>query len=63
MGEFYVFTNDGTKVLAKFSTYHGASCFGADGIQYIVAADFSLENFVMKYRHLGAPLLQNSRRF
>jgi hypothetical protein len=33
---FYVFRKDDTKVLAKFLTYNGASCYGADGIPYLL---------------------------
>jgi hypothetical protein len=54
---FYVYTNNGTPVLAKYLTYNGATCYGADGNPYVVAADFSLENFVTRYRHLGAPMI------
>jgi hypothetical protein len=53
----YVYTNNGTPVLAKYLTYNGATCYGADGNPYVVAADFSLENFVTRYRYLGAPII------
>jgi|GEM_PF-2215698 len=54
---FTVKTNNNTDVLAKYLTYNGASCYGVDGNRYIVAADFSLEKFVMRYRILGAPII------
>lgn len=61
MAEITVETNNGTAVAARYLTYYGAAVFGADGNQYVVAEDFSLEDFVKRYRRLGVQIVSGFR--